>query len=146
MQDTLWLLLCLKIVLDYNSYISLESSETFFMKNILKKSTCKWACIISSKQLQQLFIQITHISLKRSHKVPVKKDLMRTILFKINHPLKLDIILCILHVQIIFMIDQTIYSFPNKCRSLPIKFCKHFWFVSDDNNVSNVIFGMYFDL
>ena len=44
------------------------------------------------------------------------------------------------------MIYQTIYSFPNKCKSLPTKFRKHFWFDSEDNNVSNVIFGVYFEL
>ena len=39
---------------------------------------------------------------------------MRTILFESNHHLKLYVILCMLHVLIMFMNYQTLHQFPNK--------------------------------
>ena len=55
------------------------------------------------------FIQI-HVCAK----TPVKKDLMKIVLFKNNECLKLYRILCILHILIIFGIYKTIRSFPKK--------------------------------
>ena len=74
----------------------------------------------------------TYISLERSCKAPVKKGLMRNILFKSNQRLKLYIILCILHVLII-LIYQTMHYFLYKCEPLPTKFFKGFLCNSEDN-------------
>ena len=57
---------------------------------------------------------------------PVKKDLMRIILFRTYELLKLYIALCIFHVLISFDIYQTMHSFPNKFQSLSSKFGKSF--------------------
>ena len=53
--------------------------------------------------------------------------------------------LSILHILIIFIIDQTIHFFPNKRKPLPTKFWKPFLYDSEDNNISRVIFDVYFD-
>ena len=101
------------------------------MKNIVKKPTCKWACIISFKQLKHSrtlspSFKYAYISLKQSYKTPVKMNLMKIILFRAYEHLKLYIILYIFYVLIIFYIYQTIHSFPNKLKSLPSKFRKCF--------------------
>ena len=55
-----------------------------------------------------------------------KKNLMTPILFKRNQGLKLYIILCIIHLLIIFIIYQSIHSFSNKWKVLTTKFHKRF--------------------
>ena len=67
-----------------------------------------------------------YTSLKQSYKTPVKKDLMRIILFRTYKHLKLSVILYIFHVLIIFLIYQTVRSLPSKIESLCSEFCK--WF------------------
>ena len=67
-----------------------------------------------------------YTSLKQSYKTPVKKDLMRIILFRTYKHLKLSVILYIFHVLIIFLIYQTVRSVPSKIESLCSEFCK--WF------------------
>ena len=88
------------------------------MVNIVKKPTCKWACIIIFKQLQHSGIlspsfKYVYISLNQSYKTAVQKDLMRVILFRTYEHLKLYIILYIFYVAIIFLIYQTMHSLPN---------------------------------
>ena len=72
------------------------------------------------------FIKYAYTSLKQSYKTPVKKDLMRIILFRTYKHLKLSVILYIFHVLIIFLIYQTVRSLPSKIESLCSEFCK--WF------------------
>ena len=71
---------------------------------------------------------------------------MRTVLFKSNQGSKFYIIRSILYILVIFKIYQTIHSFPGKCEPLLTKFHKSFLYNSEDNNVSRVIFDVYFDL
>ena len=78
-------------------------------------------------------------------KAPVKKDLIRTISFKSNQRLKFYIILSISHVLVIFMVYQTIHSFPNEWKLLPTKFCKSIICNTENHNVSSVIFDVYDD-
>ena len=88
------------------------------------------------------FIQIQHISAEWSCKARVKKDFVRTILFRSYQCETLYIILCILLNLITFMIYQNVNSFP----ALSTKFCESFLYNSEYNNVSSVIFNVYFDL
>ena len=44
------------------------------------------------------------------------------------------------------MIYQIIPSVPDKCKPLLTNFRTHFWNNSEDNNVSSIIFDMYFNL
>ena len=71
----------------------------------------------------------------------MKKRLMRTILFKGNLSLKLYVIFCILHLLIIFMNDEIVHSFLNKCKPPPTKFRKVF--LCEDSSVSSVIFDVH---
>ena len=98
------------------------ASETCPIKNILKKifwkkTKCKCTFIINFKQRQQSqtvshSLKYRYVSLERSYKAPVEKDLMRTIsLYVANPRLNLSIILCILHVLII-LINNLPHSFP----------------------------------
>ena len=67
------------------------------------------------------FIQIhACTSLNESCTASVKKDLMRTFLFKSYQLLKFYIILSILHILIMFFIFQAINSFSDKSKPLPI--------------------------
>ena len=36
--------------------------------------------------------------------------------------------------------------FPNKCKPSPNKFCKHFLYNSQYNNVPSIVFDVYFDI
>ena len=67
-----------------------------------------------------------YTSLKQSYKTPVKKDLMRIILFRTYKHLKLSVILYTFHFLIIFLIYQTVRSLPSQIESLCSEFCK--WF------------------
>ena len=116
---------CFKIVLNCNSltYKQIHLSDARLMKNIIKKTTCKLACVII---FQQLYHSRTlspsskdaYISLKQSYKTPVKKDLMRIILFRTYEHLKLYIILYIFHVLMIFFIYQTMHSRKQSSRGV----------------------------
>ena len=53
---------------------------------------------------------------------------------------------CVLHPLTISTDYQTINYFLNKWNPLPTKFRKNFLYNSEDNNVSIVIFDVYFDL
>ena len=75
-----------------------------------------------------------YMSLKQSYQTPIKKDLMKIILFRTYEHLKLYIILSIFHVLYIY---QTIHSLANKFKSLPSKFRECFWYNSEDKAVSN---------
>ena len=86
-----------------------------------------------------------HLSLKQSHKTPVKKDLMKIILFRTYEHLKLNIIICIFHVLITFYIYQAIHSFPNKFNSLPSTFRKCFQYNSEDKVISRFFFDAQLD-
>ena len=83
-------------------------------------------------------------SFKRAYKAPVKKDLIRNILSKSNQRLKFYNMFSILHVLIIFITYKTIHSFSNQRKPLPTKFRKRIQCNSEDNNVSSVVFVMYF--
>ena len=105
-------------LIDCNSFIYKENrlSHARLIKNIVKKRTCKWPCTIIFKLLWHLRTLSTsfkyeYISLKQSCKTPVKKDLMRIILFRTYEHLKLYIIPRISCVLIIFYIYQTIHFF-----------------------------------
>ena len=78
-----------------------------------------------------------YTSLKQSYKTPVKKDLMRIILFRTYKHLKLSVILYIFHVLIIFLIYQTVRSLPSKIESLCSEFCKWFQHNKEDKAVSS---------
>ena len=91
-----------KIVFDCNSFKYKQNrlSDARLMKNIVKKITCKWACITIFKQLQHSqtlspSFKYTYTSLKQSQKTHFKKDLTRIILFRTYEHSKLYIILCI---------------------------------------------------
>ena len=91
-----------KIVFDCNSFKYKQNrlSNARLMKNIVKKITCKWACITIFKQLQHSqtlspSFKYTYTSLKQSQKTHFKKDLTRIILFRTYEHSKLYIILCI---------------------------------------------------
>ena len=121
-QDTSWLFLCLKIVLDRNNFIYKYNrlSDARLMINIAKEP------IIGLYHHFQTAITFANISLKQSYKIPVKKDLMRIILSTTYEHLKLHIILYIFHVVIIFFIYQTSNSVPNRFKFLPSKFRQYF--------------------
>ena len=117
----------------------------------MKEPTCKWSCIINFKQQQHSQIlypwfKYEYLSLERSYKAPVKKNLMRTVLFKTNQLLKLSIILSLLYISIIFIIYYTIHFFLRKPTSLPTKFRKRFLYNNENTNVSSVNFDVYFHL
>ena len=61
-----------------------------------------------------------------------------------NNRLKFYNILSVLLILIIFIIYQTRRSFPKKFNPVPTKFC--FLNNSEHNNISSVIFHVYFDL
>ena len=131
-----------KIVFDCNSFKYKQNrlSDARLMKNIVKKITCKWACITIFKQLQHSqtlspSFKYTYTSLKQSQKTHFKKDLTRIILlraFKIIH-----YSLYIFHVLITLYIQQIKHSFPNKFNSLPFKFWKCLQYNREDKAVSN---------
>ena len=73
-------------------------------------------------------------SLLNNH-TPVKKDLMRIILFRTYEHLKLYIILCIFCVPISLDIHQSKHSFPNKFKSLLSKLSKCFWYNANNKAV-----------
>ena len=130
-RKTLCDFFCLKIMLDFNSFISKQNnlSDASLIKNIEEKPTCNWACKIVFKQLQRSgtfspLLKYMYINLKLSYQTPVKKDMMRIILFRTYEYLKLCIILYIFHVLRIFYIYQTISYHSNKFKSLSSKFCK----------------------
>ena len=77
-------------------------------------------------------------------KDPVRKDFIRTILFKTNWRLKCYIILSIIPALLIFKNYKIIDSFPNKYKPLPTKTRKLFLHGSEDNNGS--ILYVYFDI
>ena len=86
-----------------------------------------------------------YISLEGLYKALVKKDLVKTTLFKSNQRLKFYIILSILHM-LIFIIYQSIHSFHSKSKPVPTRFHKPFSYKSEDNNLSSVACDLYFDL
>ena len=104
-----------------------------FNKNFLEKTK-------HSRTLSSSFNYV-YISLKRSYRTPVKKSLMRIVLFRSYEHLKLHIILRIFCVLIIFYIYQTIHSFPNKFKSLPSKFHKFFCYNNEDKTTSSFFFA-----
>ena len=77
--------------------------------------------------------KLTYINLEPPSKAPVKKDA------KIRH------YSLYINVLKIFKIYQTVGSSPNKCKILPIKFCKCFWYNSEDKRLSNLSFDASFD-
>ena len=137
-------------MLDCNSFFyqlnHLKGSR--LMKNIVKKATCKWACTIIFKQLQHsgtlpTSFKYAYISFKtQSYKTPVKKDLMGIISSRTNERLKVCIILWIFCVLIIFYTYQNIHSFSNKFKSIPSKFCKCFYYNSEDKALFQVFYSM----
>ena len=108
------------VCLRRNESVPWEVKPELFKCSVLFK---KWGV---TSFLEQDTYKYAYISLKQQYKTPVKKDLMRIILFRTYELLKLYIILCIFHVLISFDIYQTIHSFPNKFQSLSSKFRKCF--------------------
>ena len=120
-------------------------------KTYFEKPTCEWAWIITFKQLWHSRILSTsfrymYVNLERSYKAFVGKDLMRTILFESNQYLKLYVILCVLHILIMFMIYQSLHHFPNKWKPRPTTFCDRLLYICDVNYFSSFVFYVYFDL
>lgn len=103
--------------------------DAYFMKNILKNLTCKWACVNNFKQFghwRTLFpsFKYTYISFEWSLHSYCWKEFDETILFKSHKRLKFYIILSVLDVLIMY---QTIHSFSNKGKSLPTKLPNVSW-------------------
>ena len=120
-------------------------------KTYFEKPTCKWAWIITFKHLWHSRIlsssfKYMYVNLERSYEAFVGKDLMRTILFESNQHLKLYVILCVLHILIMFMIYQSLHHFPNKWKPWPTTFCDFLLYICDLNYISSFIFYVYFDL
>ena len=117
-------------------YVNIMASVKHVSKEIVWKKQHKWNCISNFEQLQHWqtltpSFNYTYISLEGSYGAALKKGLMRTFLFKSNQRLKLYIIICILYVLIIFMIYQTVNSFPSTCKSWPTRLRNRFSYISE---------------
>ena len=113
-----------RIWTEYGEIESISPYSVRMRENTDQKKFRLWTHVTQCNLIP--FIQNTYASLKWSYKIPVEKDLMKIILLKSNERLKLYIILCRLHVLIIFINYQTTNSFSSKSKSITIKFCKCF--------------------
>ena len=71
---------------------------------------------------------------------------MKAILLKRNQCLKLYIVHGVLQVLTILIIYQATHCFPNKCKTLPTKFWRHFQYNSEHNEVLSIFFDVRLDL